>query len=98
MFPHVSVRGVSNAFLYDLETCLASLELPLKLFIRLYVSGELWSSPKFKLAFSPHPKLMLPTLMGPFDRSRTWIGVAVFSLENSRKRFASIPKFSEDHL
>ena len=51
------VRSVSDGLLYALEDCLVNLELPQKLFICSDVLGELWSSQKFYVAFSSHPKV-----------------------------------------
>ena len=48
--------SVSNGFHCALEACLVNLELPQKIFIFLDVLGELWSSRKFLVAFSSHPK------------------------------------------
>ena len=70
--PNVSkyARSVSDGFPYALEACLVTLELPEKRFICSDVLGELWSSRKFQVAFSSHPKV-LATLMGLVESLRT---------------------------
>ena len=69
--PNVSkyVRSVSDGLLYALEDCLVNLELPQKLFICSDVLRELWSSQKFYVAFSSHPKVFA-TLMSLVESLR----------------------------
>ena len=58
--------------------------------IYFHVLGELWSSRKFQLAFSSHPKLWA-TLIVPIESSRTFL-LPKFTVS----RFALIPKWSRD--
>ena len=87
--PNVSqnVRNVANVF-FALEGCLV-LGLPQNLFICSDVLRKLWSSPKFKVAFSARPN--------PDESNEkfedTEYPVRVLSVEDSRGRFVLIPKF-----
>ena len=76
--------------LFLLSTSPPSESLFDSLFIYFHVLGELWSSRKFYLAFSSHPKL-LATLIVPMGSSRTFL-LQKFTVS----RFALIPKWSRD--
>ena len=67
-YPVVTCWSVTEAFvfgfLYVVLACLVDLELPYKPFFCSGVLGKLWSSRKFKVAFSSNPKLLTTAWWG----------------------------------